>query len=247
MVKYVAEGSDDLEDKQDILELMMQIKNKFRLKAEAVALEKKANPKHNHSGKNLNKEKGESKGEQKKKNPCRKHDGWYEYKDCPDHKDNKDCKPKSKHLIEKGIKKDLHSTKADNVTTSKTMPMVTSHEEKNKNHYANLVYSTDEGSAMMVQTTNKKQVNGITVVEAPARDGTHHATTILIDNCFTGYTIMSHSFVEKLSYEFQHIKGELYHMTTDNMNTSLSVSVKNIELPHLNWHRTLDMTFKVAP
>jgi hypothetical protein len=44
LIKYIGEGGDNLEDKQDILELMMQIDNKFRLKAEAVALKKKTNP-----------------------------------------------------------------------------------------------------------------------------------------------------------------------------------------------------------
>ena len=107
-------------------------------------------------------------------------------------------------------------------------------------------YSTDS-SAMMVQTTNNKQVNGITVAEVPGKDGTLHTTTILIDNGFTGYAIMSHSFAEKLGYEFQCTKGESYWTTTSNMNTSLSVSVKNVRLLHLSWHRTFNTTFEVAP
>ncbi len=100
---------------------------------------------------------------------------------------------------------------------------------------------------MMVQTTNNKQVNGITVVEVPGKDKTCHATTILIDNGFTGYDIMSHFFAEKLGYEFQCTKGESYRTTTGNMNTSLSVSVKNIRLPQLSRHRKFDTTFEVAP
>ncbi len=31
------------------------------------------------------------------------------------------------------------------------------------------------------------------------------------------------------------------------MNTSLSVSVKDVKPMHLSWHRTFDATFKVAP
>ena len=56
MVKYVGEGGDDLEDEDDILELMQTIDNKFKLKAEAAALERKSNPKEhsNHSKKRKN-------------------------------------------------------------------------------------------------------------------------------------------------------------------------------------------------
>ena len=70
----------------------------------------------------------------------------------------------------------------------------------------------------MVQTTNNKQVNGITIVEVFVQDGTHHVTTILMDIGLTRYAIN----------KVQHTKGELYHMMTGNMNTSLSVSVKNV-------------------
>jgi hypothetical protein len=63
-------------------------------------------------------------------------------------------------------------------------------EETQKNHYADLDYSSDDGSAMMVQASNSKQVNGITVIEVPGKEGTCHATTILIDNGFTAYAVM---------------------------------------------------------
>ena len=73
---------------------------------------------------------------------------------------------------------------------------------KNENRYADLNDYPTDGSAMMVQTTNNKQVNGITIVEVLGEDGTPHATTILIDYGFTGYAIMSHSFAEKLAMNF---------------------------------------------
>jgi predicted aspartyl protease len=41
-------------------------------------------------------------------------------------------------------------------------------------------------------------VNGITVIEVPGKEGTHHAITILIDNGFTGYVVISYPFAEKL-------------------------------------------------
>jgi hypothetical protein len=89
MVKYIVHWRRRwwLRRQARYLELMMRIDNKFRLKAEAALLEKKANPKHDHSNKNSNKEKGESKGEQEKKHPCRKHNGKHKYRDCPE-KDN---------------------------------------------------------------------------------------------------------------------------------------------------------------
>ncbi|KAL3806193.1 hypothetical protein ACHAXA_010840 [Cyclostephanos tholiformis] len=86
MVKYVGEGGDDLEDRADILELMTQIDNKFKLKAEAAALERKANPKE-HSNHSKGKEKSSGGGSKSRgKNPCRKHDGAHEWKDCPDYR-----------------------------------------------------------------------------------------------------------------------------------------------------------------
>jgi hypothetical protein len=122
---------------------------------------------------------------------------------------NKKWKPQSKSAKEKSQKKDLYSTKATNVTTKMT-PMVKINkepEEVQKNHYADLDNSSDDGSAIMVQATNSKQVNGITVIEVKGKEGTCHATTILIDNGFTGNAIMSYPFAEKLGYEFQQSKG----------------------------------------
>ena len=81
---------------------------------------------------------------------------------------------------------------------------------------------------MMVQASNNKQVTGITVVEVPGKEGTHHATTISIDNGFTGYAMILYPFAEKLGYEFQHKKGDSYCTVTGNMETSLSVTVTNV-------------------
>jgi hypothetical protein len=72
-----------------------------------------------------------------------------------------------------------------------------------QNHFVDLDYSSDNGLVMMVQASNSKQVNGITIIEVPGKEGTHHVTTILIDNGFTGYAIMSYPFAEKLGYKFQ--------------------------------------------
>ena len=81
---------------------------------------------------------------------------------------------------------------------------------------------------MMVQASNNKQVNGITIVEVPGKEGTCYTTTILIDNGFTGYAMILYLFAEKLGYEFQHKKGDSYHTATGNMETSLSVTVTNV-------------------
>jgi hypothetical protein len=58
---------------------------------------------------------------------------------------------------------------------------------------------------------------------------------------------MSYSFAEKLGCEFQRSKGESYRTTTENMNTSLSVTVANVWLPHLSCQRTFTATFEVPP
>ncbi len=89
-------------------------------------------------------------------------------------------------------------------------------------------------------------MNGITVIEVPGKEGTCHATTILIDNGFTGYAIMSYPFAEKLGYKFQPCKGESYCATTENMDTLLSVTVTNVLLPHLSCQRTFTTTFELA-
>ena len=79
------------------------------------------------------------------------------------------------------------------------------------------------------------------------KEETCHATTVLIDNGFTGYAIMSYPFVKKLGYKFQQSKGESYHAMTGNMNTLHSVTVTNVCLPHLSCQRTFTATFEVAP
>ena len=63
--------------------------------------------------------------------------------------------------------------------------------EVGKNHYKDLKYSSEEGSAMMVLASENKQVNGITVIEVPNKEGQQNATTILIDNGFSGFAMMS--------------------------------------------------------
>jgi hypothetical protein len=77
--------------------------------------------------------------------------------------------------------------------------------------YKDLAYDTDDGSIMMVQKTASKQtLNGITVIAVPGADGTQHGMTILIDNGFTGFAMMSHPFAQSLGYEFQCGEGESY-------------------------------------
>ena len=63
-----------------------------------------------------------------------------------------------------------------------------------------------------------------------------HATTILIDNGFTGYAMMSHQFMEQLGYKFQHKKGQSYRIATGNMETKLSVTITDVKLPALSRH-----------
>ncbi len=170
----------------------------------------------------------------------------HEWEDCPD---NKKQKPQSKSAIEKSQKNDLPLTQAINVTTKK-IPMVKINkepEEVQKNHYADLDYSSDNGLAMMVQASNIKQVNGITIIEVTGKEGTHYMTTILTDIGFTGYAIMSYPFAEKLGYEFQQSKGESYCTTTGNMDTSLSMTVTNVQLPHSSRQRKFTASFEVAP
>ena len=125
---------------------------------------------------------------------------------------NKNWRPQSesKKEKEKSHKKDLHSTKGNDAPTKKT-PTVRINEssEAKNNSYDDLDYSSDDGSAMMVQVLNNKQLNGITVIEVPRREGNHHATTILIDDGFTGYAMMSHPFAKQLGYKFQHKRESL--------------------------------------
>jgi len=91
-------------------------------------------------------------------------------------------------------------------------------------------------------------VNGITVIEAPPKDGSRFGTTIFIDNGCTGYAIMSHNVAETLGYEFESISGQSYATATGNMNTKFQMTVHgSIRLPHLSHHRMFSATFEIAP
>jgi hypothetical protein len=73
--KYLKEGSDDLKDQADILELMTQLDKKIRFKKEFVELEKKNNNntggKSNQSGNNGNNKGGNGNNNKPTSNSCR--------------------------------------------------------------------------------------------------------------------------------------------------------------------------------
>ena len=73
---------------------------------------------------------------------------------------------------------------------------------------ADLQYDdSDDASAMMVQAVENKarKFKGVTVIDVLAKDGAHLGTTILIDNRFSGYTIMTYPFASQLGYDFQRV------------------------------------------
>jgi len=109
-----------------------------------------------------------------------------------------------------------------------------------KNRFSDLNYSSDDASS-------SNQVNGITIIEMPTKDGSRFGTTILIDNGFTGYAIMSHNTAETLGLEFESISGQSYVTATGNMDTEFQATVHGIRLPHLSCHRTFSATFEIAP
>ena len=172
MQKYVGDGGDDLDNITDILDMISMIDLKLSLKREVAALKqqqnksKSGNQQSNNKGKSNN---GESKGE--KKMPCRKHDGKHDWRYCPDNK-NQRPQSKCKKEKEKSQNKDLHSTKGNNATTKKTLVVqIDETSEAKNNPYQDLNYSLDDGLAMMVQASDIKQVNGITTVELPDKEG----------------------------------------------------------------------------
>ena len=89
-----------------------------------------------------------------------------------------------------------------NKSTQKT-PVVCINEEPeiksyDKNRFSDLNYSSDDASTMMVHAPSSNQVNGITIIKMPTKDGSCFGTTILMDNGCTGYAIMSHNVAETL-------------------------------------------------
>jgi hypothetical protein len=75
------------------------------------------------------------------------------------------------------------------------------------NQYTDLNYLPEDASAMMIQASKNNQVSGITVIEVPAKDGTCHGTTILINNRLTGFATLLNSFSEMLvkqKYDWRH-------------------------------------------
>jgi hypothetical protein len=150
MGKYVGDVGDELDNVSDILDLMSTIETKLQLKKEIKALEeeKQRKQKSNQQSNNKGKKSGEAKGEQKK-NPCRKHDGAHDFKDCPDnlHRKGSSSKPASESGKKKSVKKDLHSTKRSDSDVKKAPKVVI---DESKNHYADLDYLSNDRSAMMV-------------------------------------------------------------------------------------------------
>jgi predicted aspartyl protease len=100
---------------------------------------------------------------------------------------------------------------------------------------------------VLASKSDQKQLIGTTVIGVPSKDRKRHVTTVLIDNGFTGYAIMTHSFAEDLGYEFQRCKGETYRTAKGHMETSLSVKLTDVRLPHLSRNRTFTATFEIAP
>ena len=249
--KYCGDGGDDLEDKDEILELLSIIDTKLDLKEQVAILERKANPKSDDSDRKSGKNKGgQSNNDSKpKSNPCKKHDGAHDWKNCPDNPYKN--KPKGESKGDAKPKKELHSTQSTEETTKKT-PKVRINETAEvkviaDNHYSDLNYSSDDASALMVHTLNNNQVNGITVIEAPTKCGSRCGTTVLIDNGCTGYAIMAHDFAKMLGYEFEAIPGQSYNTLGGNVDTKLQVTIDGLRLPHLSRHRTFSATFEVAP
>ena len=113
--KYCKDGGDNLDNKDEILDLLSIIDTKLDLKEEVAILEKKANPKPDNSNWKSDKHKGgQSNNKKSKPNPCKKHDGAHDWENCPDnpYKKNGTKKNGTKGESEgktKG-KKELHST-----------------------------------------------------------------------------------------------------------------------------------------
>jgi hypothetical protein len=70
---------------------------------------------------------------------------------------------------------------------------------------------------MIVQVVNHNHttplLNSITVIDVPSQDGARYGTTILIDNGYTEYMIMSYLFAKSLGYELQEAQGRSYNTT----------------------------------
>ena len=142
--KYCGDGGDDLDNKDKILDLLSMIDTKLALKEEVAILERKANPKSDNSNRKSDKNKGGQSESKSKPNPCKKHDGAHDWKNCPDNPYNKN-KIKGESNGTKGesegkmkAKKELYSTQSTNESTKKT-PVVCINEEPEvkviDNHY----------------------------------------------------------------------------------------------------------------
>lgn len=246
--KYIELGGDDLDDQSDILELMTQLDTKFRLKKQYALENEKAEKSHGskHNGNNgkSNGANSGNKGDKKGPNPCRRHDGAHDYKDCPDNKANRNKDKDGKGDKKKG---DLHSAKSDSAPakSNKSTPSVRFGKPA-KESKSDLTYDSDDASAMMVHTTTP-QLNGITIITVPTSDGDRLGTTILLDNGFTGYAMISYPFAKQLGFEFTEIKGSTYRTTNGELNTSLQLTLDDVRLPHLSRTRSFTATFEVAP
>jgi hypothetical protein len=261
MRKYIESGGDDLEDQTDILELMTQLDTKFWLKKQFAEQEKKAsgnnnNNNNNNRGKSNNQSGKNGKsgnGGKKSTNPCRKHDGAHEWKDCPDNNNNKEKgQSKSKSDKEgksnKSPKGDLHFTNSGSSKKASPAGCISGTSETVE-YDADLQYSDDK-SALMVQSVDvdTPAVNAITVIEVPASDGARLGTTVLIDNGFSSYMMMTHAFAMTLGYKFQprEVGTGPYNTAGGEVTPLYQVTVRDMRLPHLSPHRTFNGTIEVA-
>jgi len=139
--KYCGNVGEDLDNKDEILELLSIIDTKLDLKEEVAILEKKVNPKFDNSNRKSDKHKGGqlNKDDTKSKpNPRKKHNGAHDWKNCPDNPYKKNgIKGEPKGGTES--KKDLHSTQSTNESTKKT-PMVRINEEPEVKQYDNRLF-----------------------------------------------------------------------------------------------------------
>ncbi len=146
-------------------------------------------------------------------------------------------------------KGDLHSSQATDEPAKKTTPVVRFGKPANSMEAA-ADDSSDE-SAMMVQVVDHNHttplLNSTTIINVPAQDGARYGTTILIDNGYTEYMIMSYPVAMSLGYELRAAQGRSYNTTNGVMTTNLQVSINDIRLPHLSRSRTFSAAILVAP
>ncbi len=93
----------------------------------------------------------------------------------------------------------------------------------------------------------RTQVHLITVISMPGKDKVTKATTCLIDQCCTGFGIITSAFARILGIESTPTTPREFSMANGMLTTTTEVRIKGAKLSGLSRRRELELTLQIVP